>query len=236
LVTAWAGLIAPGYYTVRVRANGINGRFSGSATFTITVGAAGGTPPTPTGITFTPASASLTDNSVAGTTVAAVSVSMSDGSAFAGTLVAAPAATVAIAGGPRLVLARALTAADNGSPRWSVAATQNGVTVSAAIPVQVTGASLPPAPTGVTFAPSTASLPDNAAAGTMVAAVSVSMSDGSAFAGTLAASPAGTVTISGGKLVLARALTAADNGSPQWSVVAAQNGVTVSGSIQVQVN
>jgi len=74
LVTAWAGSIAPGYYTVRVRANGINSRFSGSATFTITVGAADGTPPTPTGITFTPASASLPDNSVAGTTVAAVSV------------------------------------------------------------------------------------------------------------------------------------------------------------------
>jgi hypothetical protein len=69
-----------------------------------------------------------------------------------------------------------------------------------------------------------------------VAAVAVSMSDGSAFSGTLAASPAGTVTISGKNLVLARALTSADAGSGQWSVAATQNGVTVSGSIPVQVN
>ena len=83
---------------------------------------------------------------------------------------------------------------------------------------------------------STASLSDNAAAGTTVAAVSVSMSDGSAFTGTLAASPSGTVAISGKNLVLARALTSADNGSQTWSVAATQNGVTVSGSIPVQVN
>ena len=69
-----------------------------------------------------------------------------------------------------------------------------------------------------------------------MAAVAVSMSDGSAFSGTLAASPAGTVTISGKNLVLARALTSADNGPHQWGVAATQNGVTVSGSIPVQVN
>src|SRR5262249_9176410 len=79
------------------------------------------------------------------------------------------------------------------------------------------------------------SLPDNAAAGTVVAAVSVSMSNGSAFTGTLAASPAGTVTISGNKLVLARALTSADDGSRHWTVAATQNGATVSSSIAVQV-
>jgi hypothetical protein len=61
------------------------------------------------------------------------------------------------------------------------------------------------------------------------------MSDGSAFSGTLTASPSGTVTIAGKNLVLARALTAADNGPHQWSVAATQNGVTVSGSIPVQV-
>ena len=65
------------------------------------------------------------------------------------------------------------------------------MTVSGSISVQVNAT-----PTGVTFTPSTASLPDNAAAGTTVAAVSVSMSDGSTFAGALAASPSGTVAIS----------------------------------------
>jgi hypothetical protein len=154
---------------------------------------------------------------------------MSNGSAFAGSLAASPAGTVTISG-TNLVLARALTSADDGSRQWGVSATQNGVTASGAIQVQVT-----PTPTGVTFTPTLASLADNAAAGTIVAAVSVTMSNGSAFAGTLAASPAGTVTISGTNLVLARALTSADDGSRQWGVSATQNGVTASGAIQVQV-
>jgi hypothetical protein len=185
--------------------------------------------PTPTGVTLTPSTASLPDNAAAGSTVATVAVAMSDGSAFAGSLAASPAGTVTISGN-QLVLARGLTSADDGAHQWGVAATQNGVTVSGSIPVQVT-----PTPTAVTFTPSTASLPDNAAAGSTVAAVSVAMSDGSAFAGSLAASPAGTVTVSGNNLVLARGLTSADDGAHPWSVAATQNGVTVSGTIPVQV-
>jgi hypothetical protein len=237
LVTVWNGSVAPGYYHVLVRAVGINTRFSEKATFNIYVIS---TPslPTPTGITFVTTTASLPDNSPAGTAVATFSVSMSDGSAFAGTLGANPAGTVAISGSTRLVLARAVTSADDGSQQWGVSATQNGVTVSSSIAVQVIHLSppppptpppappsapppapppAPPTPTGVTFAPTSASLPDNAAAGTTVAVVSVSMSDGSAFTGALAASPSGTVTISGNKLVLARALTSADGGPRQWS-------------------
>ena len=144
----------------------------------------------PTGVAFAPTSASLPDNAAAGTTVAAVSVSMSDGSTFAGALAASPARTVTIPA-RMLVLARALTSADDGPRQWTVTATQNGVTVSGSISVQVNAT-----PTGVTFTPSTASLPDNAAAGTTVAVVSVSMSDGSTFTGALAASPSGTVAIS----------------------------------------
>jgi hypothetical protein len=186
-------------------------------------------PPTPTGVTFAPTMASLPDNAAAGTTVAAVSVAMSNGSAFTGSLAASPVGTVTMSGN-KLVLARGLTSADDGSHQWSVAATQNGMTASGAISVQLNAT-----PTGVAFAPTTALLPDNAAAGTTVAAVSVAMSNGSAFSGSLAASPAGTVTMSGNKLVLARALTSADDGSHQWSVAATQNGVTASGAIQVQV-
>jgi hypothetical protein len=44
LITAWTGSIAPGSYPVYIRANGINTRFSGSATFTITVRADGAHP------------------------------------------------------------------------------------------------------------------------------------------------------------------------------------------------
>jgi predicted regulator of Ras-like GTPase activity (Roadblock/LC7/MglB family) len=143
----------------------------------------------------------LPDNATAGTIVADVSVLMSDASAFSGALTASPAGTVTISGN-NLVLARGLTSADDGLHQWSVAATENGVTVLASIQVQVL-----PTPRGITFTPTAASLPDNAAAGTTVAAVSVSMSNGSTFSGTLAANPTGTVAISGNNLVLARALT-----------------------------
>src|ERR1700751_3793004 len=110
---------------------------------------------------------------------------MSDGSSFAGTLEASPAGTVAISGSMRLVLARTLTSADDGSQQWGVIATQNGGTVSSSIAVQVIPLSPPPAPPppapphpaptpmGVTLTPGAASLPGNAAAGTIVAAVAV---------------------------------------------------------------
>jgi len=71
---------------------------------------------------------------------------MSDGSSFAGSLGATPADTVAISGTTRLVLARALTQADDGPQQWAVTATQNGVTVSASITVRVLALSPPPPP------------------------------------------------------------------------------------------
>src|SRR5215813_11822226 len=145
LVTVWSGSIAPGYYPVRVRAVGINTTFSGKATFNVNV-ISSTSLPTPTGITFVTTTASLPDNSPAGTAVATFSVSMSDGSSFSGTLGASPSDIVAISGSTRLVLARALTSADDGPRQWTVAATQNGVTVSSSIAVQVTLASPPPPP------------------------------------------------------------------------------------------
>jgi hypothetical protein len=145
LITVWSGSIDPGYYPVRVRAVGINEQLSGSATFIINVIDAPSLP-TPTGITFLTITTSLPDNSPAGTTVATFSVSMSDGSSFAGTLGTSPAGTVAISGSMQLVLARALTSADDGSQQWGVIATQNGVTVSSSIAVQVIPLSPPPSP------------------------------------------------------------------------------------------
>src|SRR5271166_3499202 len=115
LITVWSGSIPPGYYPVHVRANGINRKFGASASFVITVTAVD---PLPV-ITFTPATASLPDNSVSGTTVASFSVAMSDGSTFSGTLAASPADMVTISANTRLVLARGLTSADNGSHQCS---------------------------------------------------------------------------------------------------------------------
>jgi hypothetical protein len=234
LLTIFTGPITPGCYSLRVRANGIYTRYKDSATFTITVTVPQPTPPTPTGITFNPSTAALTDDAGAGSFVAATSVSMSDGSVFSGALAASPTETVAISGNTDLVLARNLQPADDGPQQWTVGATQNGVTVSSSIQAQVAPGA--PRPTGITFAPTAASLPDNAGAGTTIATVSVSMSKGPGFSGSLTASPTGIVTMSGKKLVLARGLTAADDGAHPWSVAATQNGVAVSGTIQVQVN
>ena len=50
IVTVWSGSVVPGSYPVRVRAVGINTRFSGSATFIVNVIAP--SLPTPTGVTF----------------------------------------------------------------------------------------------------------------------------------------------------------------------------------------
>src|SRR5258707_921080 len=144
LITAWKGSITPGYYSVRVRANGIHTQFRSSADFTVVV--VEPLPPTPNSITFISTTASLPDNSVSGTTVAVFSVSMSDDSAFSGTLSAGPASTVAISGGRLLVLARGLSSADDGSHLWGVTATQNGVMVSSSFTVQVARANPPPPP------------------------------------------------------------------------------------------
>jgi hypothetical protein len=234
LITEWTRSIASGYFSIRVRAIGINNLFTCSARFTVTVGAAKSTAPIPTGIAFIPAEATVPDNATAGTTVAATSVSMSDGSAFSGTLSAGPADTVAISGNTQLVLARDLDPADDGSKQWMGGATQNGMTVSSPIQVQV-APSRRPRPKGITFTPTAASLPDNAGGGSTVAAVTIAMSDGSSFSGSLVASPAGTVKMSGSKLVLARGLTSADDGSHQWGVAATENKVTISGGIAVRV-
>lgn len=146
LVTSWSGSITPGYYSVKVRANGINTRFSASATFAIYVTASDRSPPIPDAITFSSILASLPDNTVAGTAVATFSVAMSDGSAFSGTLTASPADIVAISDNTRLVLARSLNSADDGPQQWVVNATQNGVTISGSVQVQVTAVASPPPP------------------------------------------------------------------------------------------
>src|SRR5215472_5052035 len=60
LVTAWVGSAEPGYYSVRVRANGIYSRLSETATFVVNVTAVTASPlATPTGITFVPATVAL---------------------------------------------------------------------------------------------------------------------------------------------------------------------------------
>jgi hypothetical protein len=89
LVTAWRGSAVTGNYPVRVRANGVNTKFSGNATFTIMVDMAAPPPPPPMPmpmIIVTPANPAIADTGAVGTQVATYAVAMSDGSPFTGTV------------------------------------------------------------------------------------------------------------------------------------------------------
>jgi|HubBroStandDraft_3_1064219.scaffolds.fasta_scaffold00005_37 hypothetical protein len=78
-------------------------------------------------------------------------------------------------------------------------------------------------------------LPDNATSGTVVAAISITMSDGSDFEGTLEASPPDTVDIVGRNLVTARPMTTADGGLHTWTVKATQDGEEAEGTLDVEI-
>jgi hypothetical protein len=158
------------------------------------------------------ADATLPDNLTAGTPIAGIDVTMSDGSQFIGDLAAEPATIVTIAAG-NLVLARNLTPADVGPDTWEVTATQDGYTATGELDVEIIAT-----PIAVTFTPGSADLPDNAPAGAYIATVSVTMSDGSPYAGGLLAAPPTIVEMDGDDLVTARPLTSADVGPQQFSV------------------
>ena len=79
-------------------------------------------------------------------------------------------------------------------------------------------------PIGITLSPASATIPDNAPAGTLVATANVTMSDGSQFKGTLTTSNTNLFAISGMNIVTARALTSADDGAFSTVITASQSG------------
>jgi hypothetical protein len=79
-----------------------------------------------------------------------------------------------------------------------------------------------PSPMAITLAPASATIPDNAPAGTLIAAATVTMSDGSEFAGTLTTSDTTFFAISGLNIVTARASTSADQGTHSTVITASQ--------------
>jgi len=81
----------------------------------------------------------------------------------------------------------------------------------------------PPTPTAITLSAASATIPDNAPAGTLIATANVTMSDGSQFKGTLTTSNTNLFAISGLNIVTARALTPADDG-PFSTVITASQG------------
>jgi len=87
----------------------------------------------------------------------------------------------------------------------------------------------PPAtPTAITLSPASATIADNAPAGTLIATANVTMSDGSRFAGTLTTSDTNFFAISGLNIVTARALTSADDGDRSTVITASQGPKSIS--------
>jgi hypothetical protein len=98
----------------------------------------------------------------------------------------------------------------------------------------------PPPPTAtvqqVTLTPAALSLPDNSAAGISLSTIAVTMSDGSAFAGSLSIATNNMVAISGTKAVLARGLSASDDGAHSVVITATQGGSSANATLSVTVS
>jgi hypothetical protein len=86
----------------------------------------------------------------------------------------------------------------------------------------------PGTPTAITLTPTSATIPDNAPAGTLLATANVTMSDGSQFSGTLTTSNTNIFAISGMNIVTARALTSVDDGTQSTVITASQGSQSLS--------
>ena len=85
-----------------------------------------------------------------------------------------------------------------------------------------------PTPTAITLTPASATIPDNAPAGTVIATANVTMSDGSQFTGALTTSNTNLFAVSGMNIVTARTLTPSDDGMQSTVITAAQAGQSLS--------
>jgi hypothetical protein len=106
----------------------------------------------------------------------------------------------------------------DGAPVWS--ATKALVAQGDQLTVMVPP--LPVQPTAIRVNPVQLTIPDTAPAGIALATLTVDMSDGSVFNGTITSSDTGFFAISGMNLVTARALTPADDGSHTTTLTARQ--------------
>jgi hypothetical protein len=151
-----------------------------------------------------------------------------------------PSATASAAGGTFIPCAIAMKPSAAGlvagSYKIQIVATQAGADNSP-FPqaLTVTGAA---GPTFVNLNPSSATVADNctvAACPTPLSAVTVTMSDGSTFAGSLAETGFTGCTMSGSNVIVARTLTAADDGAKVCTITATQNGISASANLAVTV-
>jgi hypothetical protein len=107
---------------------------------------------------------------------------------------------------------------------WYVRQNASWVDFGATAPVE--GAT--PTPTAITLSPASATIPDNAPAGTVIATANVTMSDSSQFAGTLTTSNTSFFAISGLNIVTAQALTPANDGTQSTVITASQGAQSLS--------
>jgi hypothetical protein len=119
---------------------------------------------------------------------------------------------------------RALYAYAKWSGHWYLRQNAAWVDVGTIAPVE--GAL--PTPTAITLSPASATIPDNAPAGTLIATANVTMSDGSQFAGSLTTSDTNFFAISGQNIVTARAFTSADDGARSTVITASQGSQSLS--------
>jgi len=101
--------------------------------------------------------------------------------------------------------------------------------------IQTSQPTLAALPVGLTLVLANQAFPDNAPAGTVFATANVTMSqDGSQFSGTLTVSDTtGFFAVSGMKIVTARALTSADDGTHTTEITAHQSGQSVSARLSI---
>jgi hypothetical protein len=93
-----------------------------------------------------------------------------------------------------------------------------------------------PYPTAIYLSPAAASLPDDATAGTFITRATVTMSDGSAFTGTLTTSDTTFFAISGMNIVTARDLTTADDNTTFVTTITASGMGFLPFSISLRVS
>jgi hypothetical protein len=219
----------PGKYEVRFFLNNGYAVIATSAAITATgVAPPPPPPPPPTAtvqqVTLTPATVSLPDNSAMGTSLSAIAVAMSDGSAFAGSLSIAANNMVAISGN-NAVLARAMSVSDDGAHSVVITATQGGSSKTASLAITVAAVSPPPPPppahTLVLSLTAPAQILDSSPKGTVISTATVKYSDGTLPAAvTLTSSDPTFLAVNGMQLVLARALTSADDGTHHVTITA----------------
>ena len=113
---------------------------------------------------------------------------------------------------------------------WYDRANAIWVNIGATAPIQ--GGVLP-TPTAITLSSASATIADNAPAGTLLATAKITMSDGSQFAGKLTTSDTNFFATSGLNIVTARAFTSADDGTHSTTITATQGGVTVAAKLSL---